>query len=105
MSTEAKLFTIRYSVNQATNSSGIFKVIVVMDLIHAARKIFNMSLHPFQIHIAAILRELYLFFSYSQDNSIKFWKCPSRYNWSLHKVVNKETKLFNPIPLFFYKLS
>ena len=105
MSTEAELFTIRHSVNQATNSSGISKIIIIMDLIHTARKIFNMSSHLFQIHMAAILRELHLFFFYSQDNLIKFWKYPSRCNWSLHKVVNKETKLFNPIPLFFYKLS
>jgi len=35
-STEAELFTIRCGVNQATNFSGIFKIIVVSDLIHAA---------------------------------------------------------------------
>jgi len=37
-STEAKLFTIRYSINQATNSSGISKIIVVTDSIHAREK-------------------------------------------------------------------
>ena len=62
-------------------------------------------LHSFQIHTATILREICLFFSHSQDNSIEFWECPSRCNWSLHKVVDKETKLFNPIPLFPCKLS
>jgi len=72
MSTKAKLFTIRDSVNQATNSSSISKIIVVTDLIHTARKIFNILSHLFQIHIVAIFRELHLFFSYSQDNSIKF---------------------------------
>ena len=61
--------------------------------------------HPFQIHIAAILRELHFFFSHSQDNSIKFWECPSRCNWSLHKVVNKETKSFNLLLLFPCKSS
>jgi len=50
-STEAKLFAIRCNVNQATNFSGISKIIVITDSIHAARKIFNMSSHPFQIHV------------------------------------------------------
>jgi len=105
MSTKAELFTIRYSVNQATNSAGISKIIVVIDSIHVARKIFDMSSYLFQIYMAAILRELYLFFSYSQDNLIGFWECLSRCNWSLHKVVSKETKSFNPIYLFPCKLS
>jgi len=104
-STKAELFTIRCSVNQATNSSGISKIIVIIDSIHAAKKIFDTLLHPFQIHMAAILRELHFFFSQSQDNSIKFWECSSRCNWSFHKVIDKETKLFNPTPLFPCKLS
>ena len=104
-STEAKLFAIRCSVNQATNSSDISKIIVIMDSIHAARKIFNMSSYSFQIHMAAILRKLCLFFSHSQDNLIEFWECPSRCNWPLHKVFNKETKPFNPVFLFSCKLS
>ena len=36
MSTETELFAIRCGINQATNSSGIFKIIVIMDSIHAA---------------------------------------------------------------------
>jgi len=39
------------------------------------------------------------------NNSIEFWKCPSHLNWSLHKVVNKETKAFNPTLLFPSKTS
>ena len=105
MSTEAELFAIRCGINQAINSTGISKIIIIMNSIHTAKKIFNTSLHPFQIHAAAILKELCLFFSCSQENSIEFWKCLSRCNWSLHKVINKETKLFNPVPLFSCKSS
>ena len=72
MSTETELFAIRCGINQATNSSSISKIIVVMDSIHAVWKIFNVVSHLFQIHMAAILRELCLFFSHSQDNSIEF---------------------------------
>jgi len=47
MSTEAKLVTIRCSINQATNHDFISTVIVITDSIHVARKIFNPSPHPY----------------------------------------------------------
>ena len=36
--TEAKLFAIRYSINQATNLQGIRKIVVITNFIHSARK-------------------------------------------------------------------
>ena len=65
MSTETKLFTIRCSINQAINSTSISKIIVIINMIHAARKIFDMLSHLSQIHTAVILKELCLFFFYS----------------------------------------
>jgi len=50
---KAELFTIRYGINQATTISGISKIIIIMNSIHAARRIFDSSLYPFQIHTAA----------------------------------------------------
>jgi len=79
-STEAKLFTIRYSINQATNSIGIHKIIIVTDSIHTAKKIFESLLHPFQIYLAVILQELHKFFLTHRENSIKFWECSSHCN-------------------------
>ena len=35
-SSEAKLFTIRCGINQASNQDGIFKIIIVTDSIHVA---------------------------------------------------------------------
>ena len=58
MSIEAELFTIRCGINQATKSASISKIIVVINSIHVARKIFNPSSHPFQSHAAIILKEL-----------------------------------------------
>ena len=46
MSTEAKLFAIRCSINQATSYNEISKIIVITDSIHIARKIFNLHI-PF----------------------------------------------------------
>jgi len=77
-STEAELFAIRYSINQACAIDNVSKIIIVTDSIHAARKIFDSSLHPYQIHSAAILSELHTFFSSKESNSIEFWECPSK---------------------------
>ena len=56
--TEVKLFTIRCSINQASNYNDIFKIIVITNSIHTAKKIFDPLSHPFQVHSAAILSEL-----------------------------------------------
>ena len=76
-STEAELFAIRCSINQACNKENVSKVIVITDSIHATKKIFDSKSHPFQIHTAAILNELWGFFNSNCDNSIEFWECPS----------------------------
>jgi len=71
-STEAELFAIRCSINQAYSKENISKIIVVTDSIHMAKKIFDNKSHPYQIHMTAILRELQQFFTTSQENSIEF---------------------------------
>ena len=72
------------------------KEALITDFIHTAKKIFNYLLHPFQIHIASISDELRKFFANNPDNMIKFLECPSCCKWSLHKIVDKETKKFWP---------
>ena len=71
-STETKLFAIRCGINQATNFYRISKIIVIMNLIYSAKKIFDSLLHPFQIHIVFILCKLRSLFTLNQENSIKF---------------------------------
>ena len=105
MSTEAELFAIRCGINQAMKLNNISKIIIITDLIHVAKKIFDPSLHSYQLSASTILSELYTFFSHHQENSIEFWKCPSHSNWVLYKAVDRETKSFNPILLFPSKLS
>ena len=99
-STEAELFAIRYGINQAINFNNIAKIIVVTDFIHAARKIFDSSVHLYQIQSAAILSKLHKFFNYHKDNFIEFWKCPSCFKWCLYGKVDKETKLLHITPLY-----
>jgi len=77
--TKVKLFVIRYSINQATYLSDVKCIFVITDSIHTAKRIFNSSSHLYQIHSAAISRELREFFQKDSNNSIKFWDCPSNY--------------------------
>jgi len=74
-STEAELFTIRCSINQAVNLLGISKIVIITNSFHAAKKIFDSSIHPFQVYLATISKKLRKFFSTNNNNSIAFWEC------------------------------
>jgi len=104
-STEAELFTIRCDVNQACNKENVSKIIIITDSIYAVRKTFDSKSHLYQIHTIAILSELCHLFAISQKNSIEFWECPSYLNWRLHKAINKDSKSFNPLPIYSCKIS
>ena len=104
-SIEAELFAIRCGINQVSNFNNMSKIIVITNSIHVARKIFKLSVHPYQIQSAAILSNLCSFFKHHENNSIKFWKCSSYFKWHLHNDVDKETKTFNPTLLYSYKIS
>ena len=69
-STEAELFAIRCSINQACNKANISKVIIITNSIHIAKKIFNTKSHLYQIHTSVILNELRQFFTKYQENHI-----------------------------------
>ena len=103
--TEAELFAIRCGINQACTKENISKIIIVTDSIHAVKKIFNTSSHPYQGHTVAILSKLCHFFTNNQNNLIEFWECSSRLNWNLHKAVDKDSKSFNSLPIYPYKMS
>jgi len=76
-STKAELFAIRCGINQVLNLDNMSKVIVITDSIHMARKIFKLSVYPYQVQSVAILFDLHKFFMYHENNSIEFWECPS----------------------------
>ena len=102
--TEVVFFAIRCGVDQAVNLLGIWKIIVIMDSIHAARSIFNSSIHPFQIYLAVISKELEKFFLTNNNNSIEFWEYSSHCNWPLFKVIDRDTKWFCQTLLLSSKL-
>jgi len=104
-STEAEIFAIRCGINQAIQLSNIKYIIIVMDLIHTTKRIFNSLTHPFQIQSSIISKELREFFKKDQHNLIKFWDCPSCNNWTLYHIVDRETKKFDLVPIFSCKSS
>ena len=57
-STEAELFTIRCGINQSLSVNNISKIVVITDSIHAVKKVFDLSVHPYQTQLAAILLDL-----------------------------------------------
>ena len=71
-STEAELFTIRCGINQATQVVNINHIVVITDLIHVAKRIFNSLIHPYQVQSLSVSKELGEFFNRDQHNSIKF---------------------------------
>ena len=89
----------------ACNKANISKVIVITNSIYVAKKIFNTKFHPYQIHTSVILNELRQFFTKCQDNHIEFWEYPSQLRWKLHKFIDKDLKLFKPIPILLNKIS
>ena len=105
MSTEAKFFAIRCSINQATHFQNVSKIIVVTDSIHSTKKIFNPVVHILQKQAAIVLNNLRKFFNCHYNNTIKFWECPSKSNWKLYKNVDIEMKSFNIILLILIKNS
>ena len=94
-STEAEFFTIRCGINQASHLQDIFKIIVVTNSIHTAKKIFNPSSYPLQKQAALILNDLRDFFNCHHENIVEFCECPSKSKWNLHKYVDIENKSFN----------
>jgi len=104
-STKAELFAIRCGINQACSLDHINKIIVITDSIHTAKKIFDFGSHPYQIHSAAVLKELCSFFSSNEDNIIEFWECPSKLRWKFHHNIDNDSKSFSVTPSYPTKTS
>ena len=105
MTTEVELFVIRCGINKVCSKDNVSKIVIVTNSIHAAKKIFDSMLHSYQGQAVAILSNLHQFFTRNQSNSIEFWECPSWLDWNLHKVVDRDSKSFNPLPIFPNKIS
>jgi len=60
---KAELLAIQCGIDQVVTNPNIKHIVVITDSLHIARKIFDSSTHPYQIHLAVISMELREFFS------------------------------------------
>jgi len=103
--TEAKLFAIQYSINQAVSIANVNHTVVITDSFHTAKRIFDSLLHSYEIHSVAISHKLKNFFLKDANNHIEFWNCPSKQRWPLHALVDKDSKSFDSVIIFPCKSS
>ena len=75
--TEAELFAIRYSINQAVQVQHVSHIIVIMNAIHIVKKIFDLVVHLYQQQAIIIFKNLKAFLNKHDNNSIEFWNCPN----------------------------
>ena len=75
--TKAELFTIWCGINQAVSITNVNYIVIIIYSLHATKRIFDSSFHPYQIYSVAILSELREFFSRNPNNCIEFWDCSS----------------------------
>ena len=61
-STEAELFVIRCGLNQATQLTNIKHIVVITNSIYTTERIFDSSIHLYQIQILFISKKLRKFF-------------------------------------------
>jgi len=52
--TEAKLFAIYCGINQAIANSDVNHIVIITNSLHTVKRIFNSSVHLYQIHSAII---------------------------------------------------
>jgi len=71
-STEAKLFAIRCRLNKAIQLFNIECIVIITDSIYTAKKIFYLSIYPYQVQTLVIFKKIREFFKRSHHNSIDF---------------------------------
>ena len=57
-STEAELFALKYGINQVVQVPGSSYIIVITDILCAAKRIFDSLIHPYQLQSIAISKDL-----------------------------------------------
>ena len=71
-STVTELFAIRCRISQAVYLPHTSHIIVIMNALHMAQIIFDSTIHPFQLQLIAISKDLQAFFDKHFINFIEF---------------------------------
>ena len=72
MSTETEFFIVKCSINHTIQMQDITHIIVITDAILATKHIFNISIHPYQLHSIALSNNFRGFFNKNSNNLILF---------------------------------
>ena len=102
---EAKLFAIKWGINHIVQLQDVTHIIVITDVIPAAKWIFDSSVHLYQLYSITISKDLRCFFKKNLNNVIVFWDYPDSIKWSLHLLVDKEPKCIKIDLIFLSKTS
>ena len=102
---KAELFAIKYRINYVVQLQDVACIIIVTDIILAAKRIFNSSIHSYQLYSIVIFKSLKCFFKKNLNNVIAFWNCSNNIKWSLYLLVNKESKHIKIDLIFPSKMS
>ena len=73
ISIKVELLSIRCGINLAIQVLNVRQIIIITDAIPAAKHIFDLSNHLFQLHFIAVSQDLRAY----SNNTISFWDCPS----------------------------
>ena len=55
---KTELFTLRYEINQEVQVPGLSCIIVIIDALYIAKRIFNSPVHLYQLQLIAISKDL-----------------------------------------------
>jgi len=84
---EAEHFAIRCGNNYTFQLQDILCIVIVTDIIPAARKIFDSNIHPQQLHSVAISQDLKMFFigivQVTSNSSLILWSIRSQNDFRL----------------------
>ena len=83
MLTKAEIFAIRCSISQASQIQGVTYIIIITNAILATKRIFDTSLHLYQLNFIIISNNLKKFFNNDLSDIIIFWDCLSNNKWPL----------------------
>ena len=72
ITTEAKLFAIRYGINQAIQILNTSHIIFITNFIHLAQHIFDFSIYLYQQQSIVISKHFKAFFNKNSSDLIKF---------------------------------
>ena len=77
MNIKVELLSIRCGINLAIQVLNVRQIIIITDAIPAAKHIFDLSNHLFQLHFIVVSQDLRAFFNKNSNNTISFWNCSS----------------------------